>query len=520
MNDLLQGKRLNYLRRPNGTTYVYEVLDRYWDKEKKQARTRQRCIGKLDPQTGDFIPSKRFSQQQKAPPDPSCRARTVIAGPGLLFRHLDQQIGLSDCLQEAAPRIWAEILSLAACLLASGGALSDADIWLSQHESWLDGPLTGGEISNLLKEITADVRQAFFRQWGTLDGERLCYLTSSVSSWQELKECLRYACDEFPQIYLATIYAKDKLLPVSYRELPGPITDVTALRNLLSTFDLPRTSGVHVVLDQAFYSQENIEQLCESRQPFTLALPADLGWVEDLIDQYRDRVDGPDGLNFIDGQPIYCLAVPYPWGEAGRSCWAHIFYDADQMVQDRQNYDCYILDLEEELLGGQLVKEHLKDYERYFIVRETPVRGRTVKRNSEAITAGRRQYAGFSVLLSSVLKDPLEAFRIYREKELVESCFDNLKNESDMSVLRIHGSVGMSSRSFIQFIAMILLAQLRKRMFETGLSKSYTDRRLIRELESLIRIEYPGSGKGELGRLSEQQREIFETLGIAADGQP
>jgi hypothetical protein len=50
---------LVYLKnKKNGVTYVYESSG-YWDKEKQQARNIRTCIGKLDPITGDIIPSKK-----------------------------------------------------------------------------------------------------------------------------------------------------------------------------------------------------------------------------------------------------------------------------------------------------------------------------------------------------------------------------------------------------------------------------------------------------------------------------
>ena len=41
-----------------GITYVYES-ESYWDKEKKQPRSRRRLVGKLDPDTGEVIPTGR-----------------------------------------------------------------------------------------------------------------------------------------------------------------------------------------------------------------------------------------------------------------------------------------------------------------------------------------------------------------------------------------------------------------------------------------------------------------------------
>lgn len=52
--------RVELLNKKTGITYVYESQP-YWDKEKKQARSKRVCIGKLDPKTGTFIPSKRLT---------------------------------------------------------------------------------------------------------------------------------------------------------------------------------------------------------------------------------------------------------------------------------------------------------------------------------------------------------------------------------------------------------------------------------------------------------------------------
>lgn len=44
------------LNKQNGVTYVYES-ESYWDKEKKQPRSKRRLIGKIDEETGEIIPT-------------------------------------------------------------------------------------------------------------------------------------------------------------------------------------------------------------------------------------------------------------------------------------------------------------------------------------------------------------------------------------------------------------------------------------------------------------------------------
>lgn len=46
------------------TTYVYESIS-YWDPEKKQSRSKRRVIGKLDPVTGEIIPTGKRGRPRK-----------------------------------------------------------------------------------------------------------------------------------------------------------------------------------------------------------------------------------------------------------------------------------------------------------------------------------------------------------------------------------------------------------------------------------------------------------------------
>ena len=46
------------------TTYVYES-ESYWDPELKQARSKRKCIGKVDPETGEIIPTGKRGRQKK-----------------------------------------------------------------------------------------------------------------------------------------------------------------------------------------------------------------------------------------------------------------------------------------------------------------------------------------------------------------------------------------------------------------------------------------------------------------------
>lgn len=48
----------------NNTTYVYDSVS-YWDKEKQQPRSKRKLIGKIDPETGEIVPTAGRGRKPK-----------------------------------------------------------------------------------------------------------------------------------------------------------------------------------------------------------------------------------------------------------------------------------------------------------------------------------------------------------------------------------------------------------------------------------------------------------------------
>ncbi len=50
----------------SGITYAYESHS-YWDPEKKMTRAKRKLIGRIDPETGDIVPTDGRNRKDKAP---------------------------------------------------------------------------------------------------------------------------------------------------------------------------------------------------------------------------------------------------------------------------------------------------------------------------------------------------------------------------------------------------------------------------------------------------------------------
>ena len=511
--------RVHQVNKRTGVTYVYEAISA-WDKEKKQSRNKQVCIGKITPDKGEFIPSRRLNPEQAVVRDPTVTATTRVVGPSLLLNSIATELELDKVLKASFPEAYQQILCMAYYLAMRGDPLCHCESWSKSHAHPYTGTLTSQRISEILKSLHDDGQQTFFAKWGkkVLADDYLCYDITSVSSYGELNEYLKYGYnrdkEKLPQINLALLFGQKSQVPIYYNRLPGNISDVSTLHKFLQTLRYLKLSRIHAVMDKGFYSRKNVDELLAARDKFTLAVPNHLKWVQQIIDENRDTIQNPENYRKIDGEILYVYTKLYPWGTEHRRCYVHLFYNAYTAAAATDGFTEELLTGKEELESDQLVSTHEEIYKTFFTIKETSVRGRKVLFNNEAIEKYRNRYAGFHVILTNDINDPVEALRVYRNKDAIEKCFDDLKNQLDMKRLRIHSSASMDGRLFVQFIALIFMSALRKKMRDTGLIEKYTVRELLMEMETLTQIRYSGKYGNILTEITKPQRQIMEALEI------
>ena len=76
------------------TTYVYDSQS-YWDAEKGQSRSKRKLLGKLDPKTGEIIPTGQRGRKKKEYPeeDPTqVEAKVTAAAAGYLEKIQQQEL--------------------------------------------------------------------------------------------------------------------------------------------------------------------------------------------------------------------------------------------------------------------------------------------------------------------------------------------------------------------------------------------------------------------------------------------
>ena len=96
-----------------GIKYAYESTS-YWDKEKKQPRSKRKYIGKVDPETGEIIPCRKDTAPISSEDATEIvRLRTTIAEQGKKITALEAELQRTRTILEEQNSRLKEIAKLA-----------------------------------------------------------------------------------------------------------------------------------------------------------------------------------------------------------------------------------------------------------------------------------------------------------------------------------------------------------------------------------------------------------------------
>ena len=96
------------------------------------------------------------------------------------------------------------------------------------------------------------------------------------------------------------------------------------------------------------------------------------------------------------------------------------------------------------------------------------------------------------VLISNEVKDPVTALRLYRMRDVVEKAFWNVKERLNLRRTMASSESSLEGKLFVEFVALIYLSYIQKRMEEKGLFSTYTMHELLDELDVIECLTEPG----------------------------
>jgi hypothetical protein len=514
-----------------GVTYAYESIS-YWDKDKKQSRSKRHLIGIVDPKTGEVKPTtkKKRAVEKLAVPEsetPWIYAKRNFYGATYLFDCISGATGVAEDLKVCFPDSYKKILSVAYYLVMEDkNPLYRFPKWAHLHMHPYGQILSSQQSSDLFAGITENQCMHFFRLQGKrrLESEYCAFDTTSISSYSEMLRQVRYGKnkdgDSLPQINLALLYGEESRLPFYYRKLSGNISDVSTVKRLLNDMEFLDCKKIKFVMDRGFYKEQNIHDLYTEHLKFLIGAKLSLKYVSAEVDKVRDTVRS--WINFLPLAEAYGVTVPIQWKykrtrpykkdvfQEERRMYVHIYYDTLKALEDERQLTSLVYQLNAELMTGNREKSHEDLYTKYFDIKTTPVRGQKVLAKEDVLADARKNF-GYFALIGNDAIGAGQALRVYRNKDLVEKAFDNVKDRLDMRRLNVSSDLSLDGKLFVEFIALIFISYLHKAMSDAYLYTKYTMSELIDYLDVIERFDREGYAP-QLGEITKKQRDIYEAL--------
>ena len=558
-----------YVRK--GHTYV-EAYRNEWDPEKKRSRIAQRkYVGVLDTTTGRVRLGKKYLSEnpqyegkilyyedkqlvERTPEEvqeeldkrvPSPLNDVVSYGASAACWLVAQQSGMLEDLKKTfGAEVGADLLRLAVYQYLDGGSMDCFEQWASQH--WLPKARTfsGQRISEMLSKITHQDIMSYLK----LRNHRCVEHFNKVKTQaEELKKpgprFRSLALDSTAlSTYSVTIssaaygYAKQNpelrqvnfTLGVDYLngdvcyayESEGSITDKSVYPHLMmdlhhNGYNLQDTV---IVTDRGYQSIYNIQRLLDIEINYVCGVPLTEESVKQLFERYKSSLSNPA---FLNGRlKVAARTSKELWekatdsGPLHLSTSLHLYKYPELAAQQAISLHQKIEEVLEKKNSGE--KLHSADRSRvrnYIVENNKNVWVKNIKGLEEFLTR-----AGCFAIRTNCIKDPFECLAVYKQRQIVETAFRQMK------VLNGNNRLRCTERTYVGKLLLFVIAQsLRMRMLYT-----------VKENEQRLDLDLPGDSldkamamlKGIMairppskavwaGRpISKKARDILELLGI------
>ena len=498
-------------------TYIYFTQKTYRNKD-GQVRNERVCIGKKSDQDQKMIPNRRYYEifEKEEPvhlPDVirSCGSYAVC-------RKIANDLGLTNHLKKAFPAIYRDILTAAHYMLTSGSIMFYLDDWLDGSLSFSVDALDSVSVGRMFKEITDEEKNAFFRGWMKEKGtkEFIAYDVTSISSYSQKLEDVEFGYnrdkEKLPQINYGMYYCEESRIPVYYMVYPGSIVDKVHCTYMIDGTDALNLKKVYFVMDKGFFTSDNLKFITEKGHRFVITMPPSLKLYRELVDKNKDDI-----INNIDckinDRLMYCKKVEET--VYGFRMNVHIFYNQTKAADNAAAFYDKLNSMENDLSKMTSLPSKGSVYYDYFSISQNGNEIIFEKKKDEIKKVLSR--CGFFLIAETVFsKSSSEILSLYGERDTIEKCFDDLKNEIDLDRIRCSKEETAAGKMFTSFVSLIILSQLRKRLSAYCFKKKTTMKKILLELDK-IKVAYDFRKEHMyriINPLTKKQKDILDALNM------
>ena len=384
------------------------------------------------------------------------------------------------------------------------------------------------KVSRLLNSITKDQCIGFLDDWNKKrDHKNRIYISYDSTN----KNCDAGDVDivEFgkakddkglPVFNLAIAMDKTNRVPLFYEEYPGSITDVSQFTFMVDKVLEYDYKKIGFILDRGYFSKENIQYIDANQYSFIIMCKGCKALVSPMILEKQGTFETKRDAA-IRSYKVYGITVNAKlYDDDTKNRWFHIYYNPSKQSAEREQLEQKI-EKYRQFLDAHIGKDEKfgKTYQEYFrlhydkdgIFQGADERADVIEREL--------QLCGYFCIITSEKMTASQALIQYKGRDVSEKLFQSDKTFIGSKSERVQSSQSISSKIFIEFIALIVRNRIYNLLKEQMLrmesrQKFMTVPAAIRELEKIEMVRRNGKNYKLDHAVTKTQKVILSSFGL------
>lgn len=497
-----------------GHTYIEYEYDRIYDPVKQYTYPKRASIGRVDPEDPTrMTPNENFLKyfpDAEIPEeiDRSDRSLYLNIGKYVILHKLIQDCKLKEILDEYMDEKDTGFLLDLACysIIEENNAGQYYPDYAYEHALFTPDMkiYTDSKVSDFLHGLKPEQSVGFLNSWNKSKNKRqkiyLSYDSTNKNCQAGDIDLVEYGNAKvdagLPIFNYSVACDSANRTPLFYELYPGSLNDVSQLICMIDKAQGYGYRNIGFMLDRGYFSKKNLAYMDQNGYSFLIMVKGMKDFIRGIIEENQGSFENGRG-KYVDRYDVYGTTVKRFLCEGDtKKRNFHIYYSDGKAYSEKHETKQRIRRLKKYLdscvgkecvpFGPEIGKYFHLNYEKD---------GKTLKLAEENTSAVEKELslAGYFAIVSSDNMTAREAIELYKSRDASEKLFRSDKSYLGNKSMRVHSDEALSSKVFIQFIALILRSRIYtalKEKSEKMLKKPnyLTVLAALKELEKIVMI--------------------------------
>lgn len=502
----MKGKIIS--KKKGGTTYILYQYGSEYNQEKQYAVPLRTIVGKVSPLDNTLMfPNEKFRVYFPDAEIPeelpfAYRSCCLKIGSCVVIRKVLDEYKLVSMLRKRFGNETGLILDLVSYLIVEEDNAGQYYPDFAFNHPLMTEKMTiysDSKVSRLLGSMTKDQCIGFLDDWNHgRDHKSRIYVSYDSTN----KNCDAGDIDivEFgkakdnkglPVFNLSIAMDKTNRVPLFYEEYPGSVTDVSQFTFMVDKVIEYDYKKIGFILDRGYFSKDNIRYIDEKDYTFIIMCKGCKALVSSLVLKHQGTFETKREAAIRAYKVYGTTTTAKLYEDDTEERYFHIFYNPSKQAAEREQLEQRIEKLRQ-FMDKHIGKEEKfgKTYQEYFHLHYDR-KGHFLGAEERSDVIERElKLCGYFCIITSEKMTASQALIQYKGRDISEKLFRSDKTFIGSRSERVQSSQSMSSKIFIEFVALIVRNRiynlLKEQMIRIETRQKYlTVPAAIRELEKI-----------------------------------